>query len=76
MLLVQMSTDVAWGYGDDGGGDDRPPPYQVRAPESPIWVAGERAGRIPARRPVPIRFEVNDRETLMPLGDHAAHWAN
>ncbi|GJW71675.1 hypothetical protein Tco_0128592 [Tanacetum coccineum] len=26
--------------------------------------------------PVPIRFEVNDRETLMPLGDHAAHWAN
>ncbi|GJQ97199.1 RNA-directed DNA polymerase, eukaryota [Tanacetum coccineum] len=44
---------------------------------------------IPARRPeprvkenhyvhgpVPIRFEWNDRETLMPLGDHAAHWAN
>ncbi|GJW41895.1 hypothetical protein Tco_0070694 [Tanacetum coccineum] len=26
--------------------------------------------------PCPIRFEVNDRETLMPLGDHAAHWAN
>ncbi|GKF77101.1 hypothetical protein Tco_0229571, partial [Tanacetum coccineum] len=25
--------------------------------------------------PVPIRFEVNDRETLMPLGDHAGHWA-
>nr|GEW45976.1 hypothetical protein [Tanacetum cinerariifolium] len=28
------------------------------------------------RGPVPIRFEVDDRETLMPLGDHAAHWAN
>ncbi|GJV60440.1 putative ribonuclease H-like domain-containing protein [Tanacetum coccineum] len=26
--------------------------------------------------PVPIRFEVNDRETLMPLGDYAVHWAN
>ncbi|GKA05353.1 reverse transcriptase domain-containing protein, partial [Tanacetum coccineum] len=26
--------------------------------------------------PVPIRFEFGDRETLMPLGDHAAHWAN
>nr|GEV54981.1 hypothetical protein [Tanacetum cinerariifolium] len=26
--------------------------------------------------PVPIRFEVDDRENLMPLGDHAAHWAN
>nr|GEY94689.1 uncharacterized WD repeat-containing protein C2A9.03-like isoform X1 [Tanacetum cinerariifolium] len=26
--------------------------------------------------PVPIRFEVDDRETLMPLGDRAAHWTN
>nr|GEY36120.1 hypothetical protein [Tanacetum cinerariifolium] len=26
--------------------------------------------------PVPIRFEWNDRETLMPLGDHVTHWAN
>ncbi|GJY85227.1 hypothetical protein Tco_0499253 [Tanacetum coccineum] len=26
--------------------------------------------------PVPIRFEFGDRETLMPLGEHAAHWAN
>ncbi|GKA04445.1 hypothetical protein Tco_0683565 [Tanacetum coccineum] len=26
--------------------------------------------------PVPIRFEFGNRETLMPLGDHAAHWAN
>ncbi|GJY45065.1 hypothetical protein Tco_0433278 [Tanacetum coccineum] len=47
----KMSADVARGHGGDGGGDDRPPPYQVRAPDSPIWVAGERAGRIPARRP-------------------------
>ncbi|GKA40894.1 hypothetical protein Tco_0733487 [Tanacetum coccineum] len=46
-----MSADVARGHGGDGGGDDRPPPYQLRAPENPIWVAGERAGCIPARRP-------------------------
>nr|GEW99263.1 hypothetical protein [Tanacetum cinerariifolium] len=26
--------------------------------------------------PVPIRFEFGNRETLMPLGDHATHWAN
>nr|GEY11336.1 hypothetical protein [Tanacetum cinerariifolium] len=26
--------------------------------------------------PVLIRFEFDDRETLMPLGDHAPHWAN
>nr|GFD05301.1 hypothetical protein [Tanacetum cinerariifolium] len=23
-----ISADVAWGHGGDGGGDDRPPPYQ------------------------------------------------
>ncbi|GKF88833.1 hypothetical protein Tco_0262796, partial [Tanacetum coccineum] len=26
--------------------------------------------------PVKIRFEFRDRGTLMPLGDHAAHWSN
>ncbi|GJU64130.1 F-box domain containing protein [Tanacetum coccineum] len=26
--------------------------------------------------PVPIRFEVGDKQTLMPLGDHAAHWSS
>ncbi|GJR86524.1 hypothetical protein Tco_0210535 [Tanacetum coccineum] len=82
-----MSADVARGHGGDGGGDDRPPPYQVRAPKALF----RRAGRLHTRQetqnlglkaitdksgPVPIRFEVNDRETLMPLGDHAAHWAN
>ncbi|GKE99930.1 hypothetical protein Tco_0023281, partial [Tanacetum coccineum] len=46
-----MSADVAQGHGSNDGGDDRPPLYQVRAPESPIWVARERAGCIPARRP-------------------------
>ncbi|GJZ55753.1 putative reverse transcriptase domain, ribonuclease H-like domain, aspartic peptidase domain protein [Tanacetum coccineum] len=25
--------------------------------------------------PVPIRFELCDKQTLMPLGDHAAHWS-
>ncbi|GKD15604.1 hypothetical protein Tco_1200011 [Tanacetum coccineum] len=38
---------------------------EVRAPENPIWVW-----------PVLIRFEFGDRETLMPLGDIAVHWAN
>nr|GFA26321.1 hypothetical protein [Tanacetum cinerariifolium] len=26
--------------------------------------------------PVPIRFEVRDKQTLMPLGEHAAHWSS
>ncbi|GKA26012.1 hypothetical protein Tco_0712121, partial [Tanacetum coccineum] len=54
-------------------------------------LGGRRAGRLHTRQetrnlglkaitdkngPVPIRFEFGDRETLMPLGEHAAHWAN
>ncbi|GJS93982.1 hypothetical protein Tco_0800950 [Tanacetum coccineum] len=97
-----MSADVARGHGGDGGGDDRPPPYQVptgcggclgnrgKGTRKPN-LGGRRAGRLHTRQetrnlglkaitdkngPVPIRFEFGDRETLMPLGDHAAHWAN
>ncbi|GKG05003.1 hypothetical protein Tco_0315390, partial [Tanacetum coccineum] len=81
-----MSADVARGHGGDGGGDDRPPSYQVRGTPK-AQLGGQRADRPPGdpeprvkaitdkSGPVPIRFEVNDRETLMPLGDHAAHWA-
>ncbi|GJU06690.1 hypothetical protein Tco_1123120 [Tanacetum coccineum] len=54
-------------------------------------LGGRRAGRQHTRQktrnlglkaitdksgPVSIRFELGDRETLMPLGEHAAHWAN
>ncbi|GJZ38008.1 hypothetical protein Tco_0584199 [Tanacetum coccineum] len=49
---VNMSDDVARGYGGDGGGDDRPPPYQVRAPESPIW-GWQEAGRPQYRQEIP-----------------------
>ncbi|GKC82223.1 hypothetical protein Tco_1137940, partial [Tanacetum coccineum] len=64
--------------------------YRARKPIGGVWVAGERACSIPAREtrnlglkaitdksgPVPIRFEFGYRESLMPLGEHAAHWAN
>ncbi|GKA26013.1 hypothetical protein Tco_0712122 [Tanacetum coccineum] len=64
---------------DDGKGTQKPN------------LGGRRAGRLNTRQetwnlglkaitdkngPVPIRLEFGDRETLMPLGDHAAHWAN
>ncbi|GJZ26862.1 hypothetical protein Tco_0571115 [Tanacetum coccineum] len=90
--------DVARGHGGDGGGDDRPPPYQVptgcegclgnrgKGTRKPN-LGGRRVGRPHTRQetrnlglkaitdksgPVPIRFEVNDRETLMCLSvDHA-----
>ncbi|GJU17075.1 F-box domain containing protein [Tanacetum coccineum] len=28
------------------------------------------------KAPVPIRFELRDKQTLMPLGDHAPHWSS
>ncbi|GJX06632.1 hypothetical protein Tco_0194564 [Tanacetum coccineum] len=97
-----MLADVAQGHGGDGGGDDRPPLYQipigcrgclgnrVKGTRKPN-LGGRRAGRLHTRHetrnlglkaitdknsPVPIRFEFGDKETLMPLGDHAVHWAN
>nr|GEW75220.1 hypothetical protein [Tanacetum cinerariifolium] len=97
-----ICSNVARGHGGDGGGDDRPPPYQVptgcggclgnrgKGTRKPN-VGGRRAGRLHTCQEtrnlglksitnksglVSIRFEVDDRETLMPLGDHAAHWAN
>nr|GEW56447.1 hypothetical protein [Tanacetum cinerariifolium] len=102
--LVNFDIDdyIARGHGGDGGGDDRPPPYQIptgcggclrnqgKGTRKPN-LGGRRAGRMHTRQetqnlglkaimdksgPVPIRFEFGDRETLMPLGDHAAHWAN
>nr|GFC02576.1 hypothetical protein [Tanacetum cinerariifolium] len=81
---VNMSTDVARGHSGNGGSDDR---KGTRKPN----FGSRRAGRLHTRQetrnlklkaitdksgPVPIRFEVDDRETLMPLGDHAAHLAN
>nr|GFB97179.1 hypothetical protein [Tanacetum cinerariifolium] len=26
--------------------------------------------------PVPVQFELRDKKTVMPLGDHAAHWSS
>nr|GFB38382.1 hypothetical protein [Tanacetum cinerariifolium] len=91
---VNMSADVARGHDGDGGGDDRPPPYQIPTDCKGTRkhnLGGRRASRLHTRQetwnlglkaitdkngPVPIRFKFGDRETLMPLGDHAAHWAN
>nr|GEU76322.1 hypothetical protein [Tanacetum cinerariifolium] len=63
---------------------------KAKANESPIWAAGQQACCIPVIRPrtsclrksrikkcfVLIRFKVRDKQTLMPLGDHAAHWSS
>nr|GEZ25539.1 hypothetical protein [Tanacetum cinerariifolium] len=97
--VAVVYSNVAWGHGGDGGGDDRRPPHQVPTGcESCLGIGtrksnlgGKKTGRLHTSKetrdlglkkitdvhgPVPIRFEWNDRETLMTLGDHAAHWAN
>nr|GFB11741.1 hypothetical protein [Tanacetum cinerariifolium] len=77
----KMSADVARSYdGDDGGKGKRKPN-----------LGGNVAGRLNTRDktrnlslkeitdkkgPVPIQFELRDKPTVMPLGDHAAHWSS
>nr|GFA93582.1 hypothetical protein [Tanacetum cinerariifolium] len=88
--MTQIDTrDVARSYGDDGGGEDHPPPHYV--PTGCGGCFANRAGRLNTRdktrnlslkeitvtkAPVPIRFEVRDKQTLMPLGEHVAHWSS
>nr|GEU95780.1 hypothetical protein [Tanacetum cinerariifolium] len=99
LVHLDIDEDVTRGHGGDGGGDDRPPPYQIptgcggclgKGTQKPN-LGGKRAGMMHTRQEtqnfelkaitdknglVPIRFEFGDRETLMPLRDHVAHWAN
>nr|GEX80614.1 hypothetical protein [Tanacetum cinerariifolium] len=76
-----MSADVAWSYGGDGRGKGKRKPN----------LGGRTAGRlnthdkirnlslkeiIDTKGPVLIQFEQRDKQTVMPLGDHAAHWSS
>nr|GFB15722.1 hypothetical protein [Tanacetum cinerariifolium] len=76
-----MSADVARSYGGDDGGKGKQKPN----------LGGRAAGRLNTRDktrnlslkeitdtkgPVPIQFELRDKQTIMPLGDHAAHWSS
>nr|GEU44548.1 hypothetical protein [Tanacetum cinerariifolium] len=56
----------------------------AKAPENPIAGKGTRQETrnlglkkiTNDKGPVPIRFEWDDKKTLMPLGDHASRWSN
>nr|GEW96076.1 F-box domain, leucine-rich repeat domain, L domain-like protein [Tanacetum cinerariifolium] len=76
-----MSTDVARSHSDDGGGKGK------RKPNLGDRAAGRLNTRDKTRNlslkeitntkgPVPIQFELRDKQTVMPLGDHAAHWSS
>ncbi|GJU14405.1 hypothetical protein Tco_1142371 [Tanacetum coccineum] len=79
-----MSADVARGHDGDGGGDDR---KITRKPN----LGGRKADRLHTcqetrnlglkkiindKGPILIRFEWDDKKTMMPLGDHASHCSN
>nr|GEY47581.1 hypothetical protein [Tanacetum cinerariifolium] len=64
---VDMLADVTRGHGGDGGGDDRPPTHHI--PTSC-------GGCFTNQGPIPIRFEWDNKKTMMPLSDHASHWSN
>nr|GEZ87904.1 hypothetical protein [Tanacetum cinerariifolium] len=74
-------ADVARSHAGDGEGKGKRKPN----------LGGRAAGRLNSRDktrnlslkeitntkgPVPIQFELRDKQTVMPLGDHAAHWSS
>nr|GFC75100.1 hypothetical protein [Tanacetum cinerariifolium] len=80
-VLVRMSADVARSQGGDGEGKGKRNPN----------LGGRAVGILNTRNktrnlslkeitdtkgPIPIQFELRDKQTVMPLGDHAAHWSS
>nr|GFB21801.1 hypothetical protein [Tanacetum cinerariifolium] len=78
-----MSADVARSHDGDGDGEGK----GKRKPN----LGGRAAGRLNTRDKtrnlslkditgtrglVPIQFELRDKQAVMPLGDHAAHWSS
>nr|GEW87658.1 hypothetical protein [Tanacetum cinerariifolium] len=89
--LQQMSADVSQSHGDDDGGEDPPStPCTQWQRQTKAQFGGRDAGRLKTcdktqnlslkeitntKGPVPIQFEPCDKQTVMPLSDHAAHWS-
>nr|GEX93202.1 hypothetical protein [Tanacetum cinerariifolium] len=80
-LFEYMSADVARSHDGDGRGKGKRKPN----------LGGRAAGRLNTcdktrnlslkeimdmKGPVPIQFELCDKQTIMPLGDHVAHWSS
>nr|GEU97552.1 F-box domain, leucine-rich repeat domain, L domain-like protein [Tanacetum cinerariifolium] len=63
----KMSADIARSHDGDDGGEDRPSPHHV--PNGCMSCFANRG-------PISIQFELHDKQTVMPLGDHAAHWSS
>nr|GFA14374.1 hypothetical protein [Tanacetum cinerariifolium] len=81
LINVDDDADVARSHGGDGGGKGKRKPN----------LGGRAVGRLNTRDktrnlslkeitdtkgPVPIQFELRDKQIVMPLGDHAAQWSS
>nr|GEW67170.1 hypothetical protein [Tanacetum cinerariifolium] len=80
-LINVDDDDVARSHDGDGGGKGK------RKPNLGSRAAGRLNTRdktrnlslkeiIDTKGPVPIQFELRDKQTVMPLGDHVAHWSS
>nr|GFB77419.1 hypothetical protein [Tanacetum cinerariifolium] len=72
-LINVDDDDVAWSHGDDGRGEDHPLHTMYPAV---AWVALLTEEITDTKSPVPIQFELRDKQTVMPLDDHVAHWSS
>nr|GFA36403.1 hypothetical protein [Tanacetum cinerariifolium] len=68
-----MSADVARSHGSDGGGEDRPLHTMYPAV---AWVTLLTEEITDTKGLVLIQFKLRDKQTVMPLGNHAAHWSS
>nr|GEV88632.1 ribonuclease H-like domain-containing protein [Tanacetum cinerariifolium] len=71
----KIKTDVARYHNGNGGGEDRPLHTMYPAVG---WVAllTEAKEITNTKGPVPIQFVLRDKQTVMPLSDHAAYWSS
>nr|GEU95379.1 hypothetical protein [Tanacetum cinerariifolium] len=72
----KMSADVARSHGGNGGVEDRPPPHYVPSGCEGFFANQGKGKRKPNLGPVSIGFKLHDKQTLMPPGEHAAHWSS
>nr|GFB42500.1 hypothetical protein [Tanacetum cinerariifolium] len=77
----KMSADVARSYGGDGGGKGKRKPNLggrvACRPNTRDKTQNLSLKEITDTKGlVPIQFELRDKQTVMPLGDHAAHWSS
>nr|GEX34921.1 hypothetical protein [Tanacetum cinerariifolium] len=88
-LLTEMSADVARSHGSDDQGEDRPLHTIQRQTKTKFRRQGSRQAEYPrqdpksflkgitdTKGPVLIQFELRDKQTVMPLGDHVTHWSS